>query len=50
MKNRRKQLQDTNELEDQSIKKLEKQLNLKPNKKKIAKSFAEDGLDCEYCN
>lgn len=46
MKNRKKQLQEANELEDQSIKKLEKQLNLK-HKQKIPKSFAEDGLDCK---
>lgn len=48
LKQRRDQLLKENEKEDQTIRKLEKQLKLNKKKSKaIPKSFASDGLDCK---
>lgn len=49
LKQRRDQLLKENEKENETIRKLEKQLKLNKKKSKaIPKSFASDGLDCKY--
>lgn len=47
-KQRKQQLLEANAEEDQTIRKLEKQLKLNKRKTKaVPKSFSEDGLDCK---